>query len=138
MSMQAALDGEYAIMYAYGVAGARLSSDTDVALTMLAEHRISRDQLRAWLVEDSDGPTPPAPAYTLPGRVTGDTSARQLLAALELRLVPLYTQLVADLADDPRRLSWAIRQIRACALRAQSWGAPGQAFPWPSDLEAPV
>ncbi len=138
MSMQAALDGEYAIMYAYGVAGARLSSDADLALAMLAEHRVSRDQLRAWLVADSDEPAPPAPAYTLPERVTGDASARELLAALELRLIPLYTQLVADFTDDPKRRSWSIRQVRACALRAQKWGAPGQAFPWPTDLEAPV
>ncbi|MCU0297640.1 MAG: ferritin-like domain-containing protein [Candidatus Nanopelagicales bacterium] len=138
MSMQAALDGEYAIMYAYGVAGARLAAQRDVALTLLEEHRASRDQLRQWLLADGDQPGPPAPAYTLPTTVTADTAARDLLADLELRLIPLYTQLVADFADDQPRQRWAVRQIRACALRAQFWGAAGQAFPWPEELPTPV
>lgn len=138
MSMQAALDGEYAIMYAYGVAGARLAQQRDAALTMLEEHRTSRDQLRQWLVADGEQPGAPAPAYALPERVTGDAAARALLADLELRLIPLYTQLVADFADDQGRLRWAIRQIRASALRAQAWGAAGQAFPWPDDLPTPA
>jgi Domain of unknown function (DUF4439) len=125
-------------MYAYGVAGARLTEQRDVALTLLEEHRTSRDQLRQWLLAEGDQPGPPAPAYALPTTVTGDTAARGLLADLELRLIPLYTQLVADFADEQQRLRWAIRQIRACALRAQLWGADGQAFPWPEDLPTPV
>lgn len=45
-SLSAALAGEYAVIYAYGRAGARLTSDGDRALTWLAEHRTARDRLR--------------------------------------------------------------------------------------------
>lgn len=136
-ALQAALAGEYATIYAYGRAGALLNGDQVSALTDLATHRTDRDRLREWLVADGVQPQPPAPAYTLPEPVTGDVSARNLLAEVELRLIPLYSQLVAE-AGDPARTAWAIRQVRECALRAQSWGAAGQAFPWPGGETPPV
>lgn len=136
--LQAALAGEYAAIYAYGRAGGRLTADQDMALLHLSEHRTSRDTLRQWLLDDAEQPAPPAPAYTLPGPVTSDRQARELLAAIELRLIPLYTELLAEQIEDPQRRRRAVRQVRDCALRAQSWGAPGQAFPWPSDLAPPT
>lgn len=137
-ALQAALDGEYAVIYAYGRAGARLSTGQDVALADLAAHRIARDRLRAWLVEDAVDPAPPAPAYALPTPVTGNASARSLLATVELRLIPLFTELIVDQAEVPKRLNWSIRAIRSSALRGQSWGAAGQAFPWPEGVLAPA
>ena len=136
--LQSALAGEYAAMYAYGRAGGRLTSDQDEALVGLEVHRARRDQLRAWLTEDGQEPLPPAPAYQVPGTLRSDAAARELLATVELRLIPLYTQLVAETMGDPQRRVWAIRSIRQCALSAQRWGAPGQAFPWPSGEVAPV
>lgn len=130
--MQSALDGEYAAIYAYGRAGARLGDLEQTARDQLQVHEQRRDQLRAWL----DGGEPPAPAYQLPQPVTGPKSARRLLATVELRLIPLYTAVIAD--ADPEQRAWAIRAIRNCALQAQSWGARGQAFPWPTDLPAPI
>lgn len=137
-ALQAALAGEYAVVYAYGRAGARLTTDQEAALAALAHHRTARDQLRAWLVADGEQPEPPAPAYTLPAPVQGDASARELLAAVELRLIPLFTQMVADEAGVPARVRWAIRAIRTSALRAQAWGAAGQAFPWPAGVTPPA
>jgi hypothetical protein len=136
-SLQAALAGENATMYAYGRAGARLT-DRVPALEYLQEHRTAREVLRQWLTEDGQQPEPPAPAYELPGPVGGNTAARRLLAGVELRLIPLWVDLVADQAVVAQRRTVAIRQVRACALRAQAWGAAGQAFPWPTDLPPPV
>lgn len=136
--LQAALAGEYAVMYAYGRAGGRLTSDRDLALQMLSDHRTRRDQLRDWLTEDGQDPLPPAPAYQVPAPVTNDASARQLLAQVELRLIPLLVEVIGEAMNDPERRTWAIRSLRESALNAQSWGAPGQAFPWPEGESSPV
>lgn len=136
--VQAVLAGEYAAIYAYGRAGGRLTGDQDKALAGLTEHRTARDRVRQWLLDDGVAPEPPAPAYQLPGPVNGNRQARGLLATVELRLVPLYTEMIADQADDPTRRRWAIAHVRSAALRAQAWGAAGQAFPWPADLAPPV
>lgn len=136
-ALQDVLAGQYAIIYAYGRAGGRLNTDQEAALAQLAQHRIDRDQLRAWLVSDGEQPEPPAPAYTLPGPLNSDRQARALLASVQLRLIPLLVEMIADQADDPRRRRWAVRAVRDAALLAQSWGAPGQAFPWPEGLTPP-
>ena len=98
-AVSAALAGEYAVIYAYGRAGGRLTSNGDRALSWLAEHRTARDRLRQWLIDDGEQPPPPAPAYTTPGPVTTDRQARALLATVGLRLIPLYTEIVAAQAD---------------------------------------
>ncbi len=136
--LQAALAGEYAVMYAYGRAGARLPADRDLALSLLEVHRTRRDQLRAWLTEDGQEPLPPAPAYDVGAPVRGEASARTLLATVELRLIPLYTEVIAEVSDDPQRRGWAIRAVRECAVTAQGWGAAGQAFPWPAGENPPL
>ncbi|HQR80161.1 MAG TPA: ferritin-like domain-containing protein [Actinomycetota bacterium] len=137
-ALQAALAGQYAAIYAYGRAGGRLLNDQARALARSDEHRVDRDQLREWLVADGQQPQPPAPAYQLPGPVRTPAQARELLATVELRLIPVLTELVADQLDQPRRRRWAIRQIRRAALAGQSWGATGQAFPWPDGLTPPA
>lgn len=137
-ALQAVLAGEYAVIYAYGRAGGRLTSDQDQALAELAEHRTARDRVRQWLLDDGAQPEPPAPAYQLPRPVNSNRQARDLLATVELRLIPLYTEMIADQADNAARRRWAIAQVRSAALRAQAWGAAGQAFPWPADLAPPV
>jgi hypothetical protein len=136
-ALQSALGGEYAVMYAYGRAGALLDDRTP-ALTLLEQHRTAREMLRQWLVEDGEQPRPPAPAYALPRPVRGNAAARRLLADVELRLIPLWVALVSDQGRVQARTATAIGQVRACAVRAQAWGAPGQAFPWPAGLPSPV
>lgn len=137
-ALQSALAGEYAAMYAYGRAGGRLTEDQTDALADLEVHRTRRDQLRAWLTEDGQEPLPPAPAYAVPGNLRTDAAARELIATVELRLIPLYTQLIAEAMGDPERRVWAIRCVRECALTAQRWGAAEQAFPWPAGVTPPV
>jgi hypothetical protein len=125
-------------MYAYGRAGGRLTSDQDKAFSDLEIHRTRRDQLRAWLTQDGQAPLPPAPAYQVPSDLRSDASARDLLATVELRLIPLYTQLVGESMGDTERRVWAIRCVRDCAVAAQRWGAANQAFPWPQGEPPPV
>ena len=137
-ALQAALAGEYAAMYAYGRAGGRLTADQPAALVLLEDHRTRRDQLRDWLTEDGQDPLPPAPAYQVPGPVRTNASARDLLATVELRLIPLYVEVIAAGMSDPERRAWAIRSVRDAAVNAQFWGAAGQSFPWPEGEPAPV
>ena len=136
--LQAVLAGEYAAMYAYGRAGARLTQGRDTALALLEVHRTRRDQVRAWLTEDGQEPLPPAPAYDVGQPVRGNADARALLATVELRLLPLYVELIAESMASAERRDWAIRGVRETALTAQGWGAPGQAFPWPEGENAPL
>lgn len=137
-ALQAALAGEYAVMYAYGRAGARLATQRDEALALLEVHRARRDQMRAWLTESGQEPLPPAPAYDVGGPLRADRAARALLARVELRLIPLYVEVIAEFMGDQQRRAWAIRAVRESALTAQSWGAAGQAFPWPEGENPPV
>lgn len=136
-TLQAALAGEYAAIYAYGRAGGRLRTDQDVALAQLNRHRADRDQLRAWLIADGEQPEPPAPAYEVPLPLQTDRQARALLADVQLRLIPVLVALLSDQTDQSRR-RWAVRAVRRCALSAQDWGGPGQAFPWPGGLTPPA
>lgn len=136
--LQAVLAGEYAAMYAYGRAGARLAEGRDTALELLEVHRTRRDQLRAWLNEDGQEPLPPAPAYDVGRRIKGDASASALLAEVELRLIPLYVEMIAESMGTQQRRDWAIRAVRETALAAQGWGAPGQALPWPAGETPPL
>ena len=119
-AIQAALAGEYAAIYAYGRAGGR------------------RPQTKTWhcFTCPSIGPcaTPcgngcsmtmsslPTGRRTLPGPVNSDRQARELLALVEVRLIPLYTELIAEQFEEPQRRRRAVREVRDCALRAQSWG----------------
>lgn len=136
-TLRAALAGQYAAIYAYGRAGGRLRSDQDVALAQLSRHRTDRDQLRAWLIADGQTPEPPAPAYEIPLPLQTDQQARDLLAGVQLRLIPVLVELLSDQTDQSRR-RWAVRAVRRSALAAQGWGAPGQAFPWPDGLTPPA
>lgn len=136
--LQAVLAGEYAAMYAYGRGGARLSEDRETALELLEVHRTHRDQVRAWLTQDGQEPLPPAPAYDVGRAVKGNSAARTLLAEVELRLIPLYVELIAESMGVQERRDWAIRAVRESALAGQYWSAPGQAFPWPGGETPPL
>ena len=134
-AIQAALAGEYAAIYAYGRAGGRLTADQDVAL-------LHGPSIGPCATPCGNGCSmtmsslPHRPPPTLPGPVNSDRQARELLALVELRLIPLYTELIAEQFEEPQRRRRAVREVRDCALRAQSWGHPGKRS-WPTDLAAP-
>jgi len=124
----AVVSGEDAAVYAYSVAGARVSGAARRrALAGLDAHRANRSRAAAIVV--SAGGTPPAaePAYALPGDVSSKAGARAALASVDNALVAVYADAAAAAAGDDRR--WAARTAAECAVRAVAWGAAPQAFP---------
>jgi hypothetical protein len=126
-ALQAAIAGEDAAVYGYGIVAARAENRRSRALRALAAHREARDRLAAAAAVEGVSAPAPALAYTLPFAVNGANEAAQLAADLENSLVPLYADLAAA-ASGPLRQA-AVNQARDCADRAIRWGAAPQAFP---------
>ena len=129
-TLQGALAAEEAASYGYGVVGARLpqgSAEQAIASTDWVEHMRARDQISALITARGATPVPAAVAYQLPGPVHTPAEARALAATLEDRVAQAYLALVA-LPDGSLR-HFGAEQVRAAALRAQSWRGSVQAFP---------
>lgn len=122
-ALRAAIAGEDAAIYAYGIVAAHAGAGRARAERALAAHRRWRDRWAALLGEPVDA----AVAYELPARVTGPVAARELASLVERRLVPAYADLAAAL--DGAERDDAVRAAAQCAQRAVRWGAPAQAFP---------
>ena len=127
-ALSAVVAGEDAAIYAYGVAGARLSGAARRrALAGLDSHRAHRSQAAAKLAA-ADGTVPgAAAAYTLPADVSTPKGARSALAAVDNALVATYADAAAALSAGDRR--WAARAGAEYATSAVAWGADPQAFP---------
>jgi len=124
----AVVSGEDAAVYAYSVAGARVSDAARRrARAGLDAHRANRSRAAALVV--SAGGTPPAAeaAYELPGDVSTRSGARAVLASVDNALVGVYADAASAASGDDRR--WAARTAAECAVRAVAWGAAPQAFP---------
>ena len=124
-ALAGAIAGEEAAVYAYGLAGSRLSgADRDRALGGLASHRARLLQLR-----DLSG------AAALPGAPGGydtaapgsEAEARTLLADVESRLAAAYADLAAETSSD-ERVNAALAAAE-CQVRAIGWGGEPEAFP---------
>lgn len=120
----AALAGEDAAVYAYGVVVARVrGADRRQALAALQAHSTWRDR---WALAAPDAPAP-AIAYDLPVADPNRAQVRDLAALVENRLVPIYAELAAAASGDTRTA--AVTAAAECATRAVTWGALPQAFP---------
>ena len=131
-ALQAALAGEHACVYAYGVAGSRLSgSARESARAGLAAHRARRDALAARLSAAGAVPTPAAAAYDLPVTVTGADSARALAGLVEDRLALVWSDVVgaAVAAPDDALAALAAAAVQEAAVRAARWTGSTSAFP---------
>jgi S-adenosylhomocysteine hydrolase len=94
-ALQAALAGEHACVYGYGVVGSYLSDDAQTrARRALEAHELQRDNVRAILLALDVEPVAALPAYTLPFTVDDAQSARELARMLEERLGALYTDVI--------------------------------------------
>lgn len=121
----AAIEGEEAAVYAYGVAAAFLTgAQSDLVRGGLAAHRLKVADLRQSL-PSSEQPLAPL-GFELTTPVDAVTAAN-LLADVEIRLSAVYADLAADSPAGERRD--AVRSARECAIRAVAWGAAPQAFP---------
>lgn len=125
-ALQAAIAGEDAAVYGYGVVAAR-SANRDRALRSLRAHRAARDLMAAFAAKQGVDVPQAAIAYELPFRVSGPGGAARMAAHLENSLVPLYADLAAAATGEVRAA--AVAQAQDCAERAVRWGAAPQAFP---------
>ncbi|HEX7188886.1 MAG TPA: ferritin-like domain-containing protein [Actinomycetes bacterium] len=126
--LQAALAAEHAVVFGYGVAGARLSGDARRrAQRGYDAHRARRDELAALLVERAAEPEPPAASYALPRPVEDARDAVELLTLLEERLAAVWADAVLELRGDLRGL--ATGGLRDAAVAAALWRRGSVPFP---------
>ena len=118
--MGAALAGEHAAIYGYGVIGAHLTGNAlSQARQAEAAHRDRRDSMLEALA--STGATPPAaqPAYALPFPVTDAASAVRLAQQIEERTAALWRAVLPPASAAQRRT--ALNALTDAALRAARW-----------------
>ena len=122
--IEAAISGEDACIYAYGVIGSQVrGTTTDRARKALADHRAWRDRLQ------SQAPVIVAAsiAYDFPFPVEDAASAKLLAVFVENRMVGLYADLAASVSGQARED--AVTAAMECATRAITWGGLPQSFP---------
>jgi hypothetical protein len=113
------LEAEHAVLYAYGVLGARLDDATQpAAQTAASAHRSWRDRLAGLLRDRDVEPAPPRPAYEV--AVSGQQDALALAVRLESGLGIRFRDLVGA-TDDPRLRRLAVDGLTETAVRAASW-----------------
>lgn len=124
----AVVSGEDAAVFAYSVAGARVTSSArSRALNGLDAHKAHRDRAAAMVVSAGGAPPLPAAAYEFPFAVDSARAARRMMALVDNRLVGAYADAAEAVTGDERR--WAARIGAENATRAVAWGAEPQAFP---------
>lgn len=124
-ALLAAIEGEEAALYAYGVAGPWLDSrDRDLALGGLAAHRARVLALRTTAVDAQESG---APGGFVTGPIDSAQAARSLLAGVEARLAATYADLAASVGGGERRN--AVLSACECSVRSITWGGPTAAFP---------
>ena len=126
--LQELLAAEHAMVFGYGVAGARLrGADRLRAQAGWVSHGDERDRLVGLVTARGATPRPPAPSYALasPVRSTGDAVA--LLAVLEERLADVWADAVARLTGDLRSLAAA--GLAEAAVAGARWRGTSTAFP---------
>jgi len=127
-ALNIALAGEYAAIYAYGVIGAHLAgAEEKRALTLMADHRQKRDQLRAKIIDGGGTPVAAAAIYELPAEVSTPTQARALAALIEDRLSGQWAGVAAAATGSERTTAGLIAV--ECSVRSTSWS--GKAPIWP-------
>lgn len=129
-ALQGALVAEHSACYGYGVVGAHLAEGSAALAAAGADwiaHQRARDQLIAMITDRHGQPATSAVAYDLPFPVTSPATAVQLAATMEDGVAQAYLAVVA--LREPKLRTFAAEQVRACALRAESWRGSTQAFP---------
>jgi Domain of unknown function (DUF4439) len=136
-SLQAALAGEHAAIFAYGVLGGRLAASqapsTEAALTSAyAVHRSRRDQLHQMVRALGGQPVAAAPAYDVEGPAQTAPQIVRKARELESRCAEVYAQAVGSTVGAPRK--WAVDALTDAAVRGLWFGATPQAFPGLAEL----
>jgi hypothetical protein len=126
-ALGAALAGEYAAIYGYGVLGAQLTGAAlNLARQAEAAHRDRRDSLLEMLGTDSSAPAA-EPAYALPFPVTDSASAIKLAQGIEERVATLWCAALGETTGAQRKAGLAA--LTDAALRAARWRRAGGVSP---------
>jgi hypothetical protein len=119
-ALAAALAGEYAAIFGYGVLGPQL---TGAALVQARQaegaHRNRRDALLETLTSAGATPPPADPAYQLPFPVIDAASAIRLALTLEERTAAVWRAALP--ATTAARRKTALDALTDAALRAARW-----------------
>ena len=127
-ALQEVLAAEHAVVYGYGVAGARLvGAGRRRAQRAWDGHRARRDELSGLLAGLGASPAPAAATYTLPQPVESAADARSFATLLEERLAAVWADAVPRLAGDLRAL--AVNGLVDAAVSAARWRGSSVAFP---------
>jgi hypothetical protein len=126
-ALHAALAGEHAALFAYGVVGGRSAGpDAELAAAAYVRHRARRDALVAMLTEAGELPDAPEVAYDLPFALDKRAALRRLAGLLERRCAALYAALVQQ---SPDARAFAAEALVDCATTQLSWGDAPEPFP---------
>jgi hypothetical protein len=127
-ALQDLLAAEHAVVYGYGVAGARLRGTARRrAQRAFDGHRARRDELTRRVAAQGSTPVPAAPTYALPVTVETPQDARVLATLLEERLAAVWADAVLTLDGDLRDL--AVGGLRDAAVAAARWRGGSVPFP---------
>jgi uncharacterized protein DUF4439 len=129
-ALKAAISGEYAAIYGYGVIGSHLSGR---ARALAAQTEVAHRNLRDSMLDTLTDPPPAAAEYAMPFPVTNVVTAIAAAVAIEDKCAALWRAAVsaADTADREHPLDEMINAaMRASAFRRLGGATPGTvAFP---------
>lgn len=128
-ALQAALAGEHACVYGYGLLGAHVTDgDLDDVRAAYEVHRSRRQELSHQIRIRYGEPVAALPAYAVPFDVDGPGAARELAGLLEQRLAVLYADLVAT-TRVPELREYAAGVLVDTAVLATRWTGRTTALP---------
>lgn len=136
-ALQAALAGEHAAVYVYGVVGGRvsLSAHPDLWSKVRAAytiHRGRRDQLLGMVRDEGEEPVAAEVSYQLPNPARTVRQLRQTALEIEQRCTAVYADVVGSTWGADRQ--WALEAISDAAVRQLGFGGEPQAFPGIGEL----
>jgi hypothetical protein len=127
-TLQDVLAAEHAVVFGYGVAGARLrGAARRRAQRAYDGHRARRDELARLVADRGAQPVAAAATYELPAPVATAGDARVLATLLEERLAAVWADAVLALEGDLRDLG--VAGLRDAAVAAALWRGGSVPFP---------
>lgn len=128
-ALQAALAGEHACIYGYGLVGAYVSdSAEDLARDGYQIHRARRRELARQIELRHGQPVAALATYVVPTEVDDDPSARALAGLLEQRLAVLYADLI-EATSVPALRELALATLIETSVLAARWTGDTVALP---------
>jgi uncharacterized protein YdbL (DUF1318 family) len=115
--LRKALAAEHAVLFAYGLLGARTSGSLRERMSAAFDaHRASRDQLRGFITARGGRPAEPDASYALPFFPSNATLAAKLAVHLETGVTAAYLELAA--AEDVSLRRYAALAMQEAVTRA--------------------